>query len=397
MPGQTRPLGETFDHAAIATADATPWWRRQRDRLLQLAGEGAVYVYDLATVRARARSLQELAHIHRHFYAMKANDHPAVLREIEAAGLGFECVSGGELDHLLESIPHLSRDRILFTPNFASRREYQRVLAHDVLVTLDGLHPLAEWPELFRGRSIMLRLDPGRGDGHHAHVRTAGDDSKFGITLDQLEETARLTRATGATVVGLHAHVGSGITEPGRWAETGAVLAEAANRFDRVRILDLGGGLGVPDIPGQPGLDLAAMDEALAPLHEGWPEFELWLEPGRFLTAEAGALLARVTQVKDKGRLRFVGVETGMNSLIRPALYGAYHHVVNLSRLDEPATEPVHVVGPICESGDVLAGARRLPPAREDDVLLFANAGAYGRVMSSDYNRRTPAREVILP
>jgi diaminopimelate decarboxylase/aspartate kinase len=126
------------------------------------------------------------------------------------------------------------------------------------------------------------------------------------------------------------------------------------------------------------------------------PRFELWLEPGRFLVATAGVLLARVTQVKHKGEVTYVGLETGMNSLIRPALYGAYHPLVNLSRLGEPATWIAHVVGPICETGDILGRSRRLPPTAEGDVILIANAGAYGRVMSSRYNLREPAGEALL-
>jgi diaminopimelate decarboxylase/aspartate kinase len=126
------------------------------------------------------------------------------------------------------------------------------------------------------------------------------------------------------------------------------------------------------------------------------PGVDLWLEPGRYFVANAGVLLARVTQTKSKGGTRYVGVTTGMNSLIRPALYGSWHEIVNLTRLDAPATERVNVVGPICESGDVLGLDRLLPPTQEDDVLLIANVGAYGRSMSSNYNLREPAIEVMI-
>ena len=127
------------------------------------------------------------------------------------------------------------------------------------------------------------------------------------------------------------------------------------------------------------------------------PGVALWIEPGRYLVAAAGALIARVTQTKSKDDVRYVGIATGMNSLIRPALYGAWHEIVNLTRLDEPATEIVNVVGPICESADFLGHDRLLPPTREGDVLLIANAGAYGRAMSSHYNLREPAQEFVLP
>jgi diaminopimelate decarboxylase/aspartate kinase len=123
---------------------------------------------------------------------------------------------------------------------------------------------------------------------------------------------------------------------------------------------------------------------------------EIWLEPGRYLAAECGILLARVTQLKTKGRYQYLGVSTGMNSLIRPALYGAYHEIVNLSRINDKADQHYRVVGPICESGDVIGESRFLPASDEGDIILIANTGAYGRVMSSHYNRRCPAGEILL-
>jgi diaminopimelate decarboxylase/aspartate kinase len=228
-------------------------------------------------------------------------------------------------------------------------------------------------------------------------VRTAGAQSKFGIAPEALGEVERLVAAHDVRVIGLHAHAGSGVRVSGAWAETAAFLGTVAARFPAVRILDVGGGLGVPERPGQSPLDLEQMDAELQRVKESHPGRELWLEPGRFLVAQAGVLLARVVQVKHKGDVVYVGLETGMNSLIRPALYGAYHPIVNLSRLDEPPTLTAHVVGPICETGDVLGRSRRLAPASEGDVILIANAGAYGRVMSSWYNLRPPAGERVLP
>jgi diaminopimelate decarboxylase/aspartate kinase len=227
-------------------------------------------------------------------------------------------------------------------------------------------------------------------------VHTAGSQSKFGITVEQLETLAESAAACGARIVGLHAHVGSGIRSWERWSETALLLAEASEHFPDARILDLGGGLGVPEKPGQSPLDLSALSDSLARFHAAHPRFELWLEPGRFLVATSGVLLATVTQVKSKGEHHYVGIDTGMNSLIRPALYGAYHEIVNLSRLGEPQTMIADVVGPICESGDTFGYARALAPAREGDVLLVATTGAYGHSMSSHYNLRQPADEALL-
>ena len=173
-------------------------------------------------------------------------------------------------------------------------------------------------------------------------------------------------------------------------------LIEVAGHFPGVRAIDLGGGLGVPEKPGDKAFDLKKLDETLADIRGAYPKYNLWLEPGRFLVAQAGVLLTRVTQTKGKGEMQYLGVATGMNSLIRPALYGAYHEIVNLTRADETPSETVTIVGPICETGDRLGSDRLLPPTREGDVLAIANAGAYGYVMSSRYNQREPAGEVII-
>lgn len=394
---------ELFDEPGEESADGLherghrEWWQNRRADLLAIAAErGPVYAYDAGTLRASAEALRALDAVDRVFYSVKANCHPEVLRVFHDTGLGFECVSAAELVHVRGLFPGLDGSRLLFTPNFAPCEEYRQGFEMGACVTLDNLHPLREWPEIFRGREVFLRLDPGRGRGHHAHVRTAGTQSKFGLAPEQMAEIEGLLAACGARVVGLHAHSGSGIRTPEAWSEVALFLSAAAERFPDARVLDLGGGLGVPERPGQSPLDLGNLGELLRRFKAANPRFELWLEPGRFLVAQAGVLLARVTQIKHKGDVTWVGLETGMNSLVRPPLYGAYHAIVNLSRLDEPATWNAHVVGPICETGDILGRSRRLPPTKEGDVLLIANAGAYGRVMSSWYNLREPAGEVVV-
>ena len=164
--------------------------------------------------------------------------------------------------------------------------------------------------------------------------------------------------------------------------------------------LDLGGGLGIPSHPDEPHFDLAGMDAALLDVRSRWPDdrgaYRIWIEPGRYLVGESGVLLTRVTQTKGKGDRRYVGVATGMNALIRPSLYGAHHEIVNLSRIDEPATQVATIVGPICETGDTLGRDRSMPACDEGDVILIASVGAYGRVMSSQYNLRPTPVEIVL-
>jgi len=216
------------------------------------------------------------------------------------------------------------------------------------------------------------------------------------VPLFEVDELSGLLERANATVIGVHAHSGSGIHDPHNWMSIAEKLAGVAQRFPRVRVLDLGGGMGVPDRTGEPSFDLETLDKDLRVFSKRYPQYELWIEPGRFLVSQAGVLISRVTQTKGKGEMRYIGIGTGMNSLIRPALYGAYHEIVNLTRLGEPASETATIVGPICESGDKLGTDRVLPRTVENDVLLIANAGAYGYVMSSRYNLRDPAAEFVI-
>jgi len=249
---------------------------------------------------------------------------------------------------------------------------------------------------VFRGREIFLRIDPGFGRGHHSHVRTAGVHSKFGVPLSEADELAALAMSAAVRVTGLHAHTGSGIFDVANWTETGALLADLGKRFPHVAVINLGGGIGVPEQLGHGEMDLGKLARGVAELAGNFPRFEFWMEPGRFLVAKAGVLVAVVTQLKGKGDVQYVGIATGMNSLIRPALYGAHHDIRNLTRLEEPLSHPVNVVGPICESADQLGVDRWLPRTQEGDVLLIATCGAYGFAMASNYNLRPPAAEFII-
>jgi bifunctional diaminopimelate decarboxylase / aspartate kinase len=400
--GSDRVLGPTWQELFAenkAAAPAVNWWQEphMRRRLIDIATrESAAFVYDMETLDRAIASLQSVASVKRWAYAMKANWHPQILRRVYAAGMTLECVSQGELEHAFASVPALDPKRVLFTPNFAPRAEYEYGFAKGVRVTLDNLYPLKAWPEVFRGREIFLRIDPGFGRGHHSHVRTAGVHSKFGVPLSDADELLALTASAQVRVTGLHAHTGSGIFNVANWTETGALLAKLAQRFPQVTVIDLGGGIGVPEQTGHGEIDLKKLDGGVAELAQRFPRFEFWMEPGRYLVAKAGVLVAVVTQLKGKGDVQYVGIATGMNSLIRPALYGAHHDIRNLTRLEEPMSHRVSVVGPICETADQLGADRWLPQTKEGDVLLIATCGAYGYAMASNYNRRPPAAEFII-
>ncbi len=315
---------------------------------------------------------------------------------MDKEGIGFECVSIQELQRISELFPHIDKKRILFTPNFAPRTEYEAAMNLGCYVTVDNLYPLANWPELFKNREIIVRIDPGTGAGHHKHVVTGGNESKFGIDQSDITQLRTLTLENNIHVIGLHSHSGSGILTPELWEQTALLLISFLEKFPHTQFINLGGGLGVVEKPGQKPLDLQKLDARLFAIKSHYPHLRFWMEPGRFFVAESGVLLAKVTQCKEKGEVKFIGIETGMNSLIRPSLYGAYHEIVNLSRLYSKRTGFSHLVGPICESGDTLGYDRFLPQTQEGDIILIANAGAYGHCMSSHYNLRPPAQEIIL-
>ncbi|MDP3561020.1 MAG: bifunctional aspartate kinase/diaminopimelate decarboxylase [Legionellaceae bacterium] len=374
-----------------------PWWEKKQDLLLDVAkNQSPCYVYDSETQIKKADELLSLRSIDQIFYAIKANPHPAILKKLYAKNIGFECVSPQELDLVLALFPNIDRHMILFTPNFAAKSEYQYGLLQGCYLTIDSLYPLEHWPEIFRDQEILLRIDSGCGAGHHKFVCTGGNESKFGIPSADLDTAVALLNQHHIHVVGLHAHSGSGILSPDLWQETALMLAKEIERFPKVKFINLGGGLGIVEKPGQQPLNLSALDESLLAVKSQYPSVSIWLEPGRFFVAESGVLLAKVTQCKEKGKVRFVGIETGMNSLLRPMLYGAYHNIVNLTRLNDENKGFAHIVGPICESGDTLGYDRVLPDTFENDIILIATTGAYGHCMSSSYNLRPPAQEIIL-
>ena len=386
------------DVGTAPRAARTHWWQSCRQALLAVADEHTPsYVYHLPTVAGQADKIARIDALERRFYAIKANAHPAILAVLAEHGFSFECVSVGELEHVLRHIPDLPRDRLQFTPSFATRADYAaaRELAH--WITVDSLYPLQHWPELFAGQALTLRLDPGYGLGHHAHVKTGGAESKFGLALADLPAFTRLAGKIGARIDVIHAHVGSGVTDKSHWAGLFAQLAGYADSIGTVKAINVGGGLGVPYQEADDDFDIEALADAMAECRKRWPQYGIWMEPGRFMSAECGVLLARVSQVVDKLGVRRIGLDAGMNALMRPALYQSKHRIVNLSRLGDAEDRRVDVVGPICESTDVLARAVNLPEATaENDVILIDTAGAYGFVMANQYNIRSLPREVIL-
>ena len=225
-----------------------------------------------------------------------------------------------------------------------------------------------------------------------------GVAAKFGLSLARFDAFLREARKLDLRISGLHAHLGSGIDDPRYWRQVYANLAGLADNVGTIETIDIGGGLPVPYTPDASVFDLALWRDGLDEIKAAYPRYGLVVEPGRYLVAESGALLLTVTQVIEKDGVHRIGCDAGMNALLRPALYEAYHGIHNLSRLDDTASTTTYdVVGPICESSDVLGRSRLLPAATaEGDVLLVADAGAYGTAMANTYNLRALPAEDLL-
>jgi len=397
-------FGESF--ADLETAPSLPASPPSPHRLARVAADLAAkhgtpfYVYELDRVEAQIQRLRTaLDHSRaRLAYACKANFHPALFFLMRDQGVGIDAVSPMEVERALQcGIP---ADQVLFTANNVSVETLLAVHDQGVRVNLGSLSDVRRFAAHRAGTEVFLRTNPGIGAGHHAHVVTGGMDSKFGILAEDLQEAREILAARDIRVVGLHAHIGSGSLDAAPHLEAARRLVAAATAFPHLRSLNVGGGLGVPYRRGEPEFALesygAGLREMLQSLEAALGRtLELWVEPGRFLVAQAGTLVARVTCRKETAGHIYVGLDSGMNHLVRPALYGAYHAIRNLSAPGAPL-ESVDVVGNICESADVFAMSRPLPSPQEGHLLAIENAGAYGFAMASHYNLWPLPREFVL-
>ncbi len=377
----------TFDNAALlraAESFGTP-----------------TYVYSERVLRRQCESLRR--HMSgipfRLLYAMKANSCPAVLRILLDEGLGIDAVSPGEL-HLALRVG-FPPERILFSANNMTDAEMKDAASLRVLLNIGELSRLEKFGRYAPGSAVCVRLNPQVGAGHHEHVITAGERSKFGIPVEQIDAIHDVVRCHDLHIVGLHQHIGSGIMSAETLWKAMTVLLEAADSFAKIRFLNFGGGLGIAYSPDDRPINLNDFGERIVEPLQAFSDrhpsegLSFWFEPGRFLTAEAGVLLVGVNTLKtNRGRV-FAGTDSGMNHLVRPAIYGAYHAIYNLSNPEGRPAE-YDVAGNICESGDVFARTRQVQEIREGDVLAILDAGAYAMAMASEYNFRPLPAEALL-
>jgi diaminopimelate decarboxylase len=364
-----------------------------------------VYIYDAGVIRAQIERVRGAfaALPFQPFYAMKANGALAILRLIREGGFGCDCVSPGEI--YIARRAGFTPEQIWFTCSNVSDDDLRDVGDERIVINVNSMSEIDRVLALGLPNPIALRVNPDVGAGHHADVVTAGGGVKFGIDLAEVSSARMVVEDGGRKVVGLHAHIGSGVDDLAPLLESARRLLDLSGEFANLRFINFGGGLSIPYRPGEHEFPIAAYGEELTriadrPLRAR--NLTAILEPGRYVAAQSGTLLARVTAKRISGGLTWIGCDTGFNHLVRPSKYGAYHHIVNASQQSE-AKEDVVVAGNLCESGDVFtrnaAGeveTRTIDTTQVGDLLAFRDAGAYGFSMASHYNARLLPPEVMV-
>ena len=358
-----------------------------------------LYVYDASVMERQYKRITEAfsypkVRIH---YACKALTNLSVMRLFRQWGAGLDCVSIQEVH--LGLMAGFHPDDILYTPNFAGSDEYEEAARIGVKINVDAIPMLENWGLHHKTVPICLRINPHLMAGGNEKISVGHIDSKFGISIHQMPHVLRIVESQGLIIEGLHMHTGSDILDVDVFLRGADILFEAARKFPQLKYIDLGSGFKVSYKPDDIETDVEELGEKLSQkfaefCEEIGLELTLMFEPGKFLVSEAGYLFAKCTLVKQTTSTVFVGLDTGLNHLIRPMFYGSYHKIVNVT---EPTFKPriYTVVGNICET-DTFAVDRRIAEVVEGDIIGFYNAGAYGWMMASNYNSRPRPAEVLL-
>jgi len=406
----------------------TDWLNKKgleyRDDVLYFAGMNTldiieeygtpIYVINEQMIREHYRRLKNVVNseyknnqIH---FAVKANSNLSFLKILNSEGSSFDCTSQGEIFICFKA--EISPEKIIYTGNMFTDDDFEFAVKNDVLVNLDSLSQLKRLADIYEklGKeksTISFRINPELGAGHHVHTITAGKDIKFGILEEQAIEAYRKAKEFGFKSFGIHQHIGSGIINAYDYEKPtekylNIVKTIAKTLEIKFEFIDFGGGLGIPYQPEEDPLDLNVYSEiVIKPFIEllksediGEPAFKI--EPGRYLSAESSIILTQINTIKNNGYKLFAGVNAGFNTLLRPVLYNSYHHIILCNKKGKEKTLTYDVAGPICESGDILGKNRELLKLNEKEFLAILDVGAYGFVMSSTYNSRPRAAEILI-
>lgn len=364
-----------------------------------------LYVYNETILRQRCRELKNLVS-YKNFivnYSAKANSNLELLKIVNEEGLYVDAMSPGEIFINLKA--GFPPEKIFYISNNVDDDEFLYAINAGVKISVDSVSQLEKYGKLNPGGEITFRLNPGVGAGHHKKVVTGGKKTKFGIEMRFLNEVKAILKKYNLKLIGINQHIGSLFMEGDAYAESASAILNFAKEFDNLEFIDLGGGFGIPyhKQEGQARLDLQSLGARLSEIINNFvteygKEIQFKIEPGRYIAAECGVLLGRVHTVKENYDLKYVGTDLGFNVLVRPVMYDSHHDVEIYRKNGQVSTkkESVRIVGNICETGDIIAKDRELPEIFEEDLIGVLDAGAYGFVMSSNYNNRLRPAEVFI-
>lgn len=372
------------------------------DQLVQIAEQFGtpVYIYHAEKIKSQYEKLVAGFSVldTKIFYAIKALTNINILRYIKSIGCNVDCSSINEVKMALHA--GFEPNNILYTSNGISFAEIEEAVAAGVNINIDSLSNLEKFGKKYgHNYPVGVRLRPNILAGGNLKISTGHNKSKFGIPVEQIAELETIVKANNIFIRTLHIHTGSEIKDADVFVKGIEVLFDLIPHFPELEVIDLGGGFKVPYHPHEKETDIALLGQKLKQAFDAHPladhqKLQVWFEPGKFLVSECGYLVAQVNVLKENGEVDIAGVNTGLNHLIRPMMYDAYHHIKNISNpLGEE--KKYMVTGYICET-DTFASDRLLNEIREGDYLVFYNAGAYGFEMSSNYNSRYKPAEVLV-
>ncbi|MCX9020751.1 diaminopimelate decarboxylase [Citrobacter portucalensis] len=381
------------------------------DNLLRLPAEFGcpVWVYDAQIIRGQIAKLSQFDVVR---FAQKACSNIHILRLMREQGVKVDSVSLGEIERALAAGFVPGKDEIVFTADMIDEATLARVHELRIPVNAGSVDMLEQLGQVSPGHRVWLRVNPGFGHGHSQKTNTGGENSKHGIWYSDLPAALEVIQRYKLKLVGIHMHIGSGVDYAHLEQVCGAMVRQVVEFGQDLEAISAGGGLSIPYREGEEAIDTDhyfglwnAAREQIAK-HLGHP-IALEIEPGRFLVAEAGVLVAQVRSVKEMGSRHFVLIDAGFNDLMRPAMYGSYHHISALAgdgrSLEHTPHRETVVAGPLCESGDVFTQqeggnveTRLLPAVVPGDYLVLHDTGAYGASMSSNYNSRPLLPEILF-
>lgn len=364
-----------------------------------------LYVYNEKILRKRCRDLKNMV-TYPNFvvdFSAKANCNIAFLQIVRSEGLEVDAMSPGEI--YAERLAGFKPEEIFYICNNVSADEMLYAINEGVVTSVDSLSQLEQYGRLNPGGKVAVRFNPGVGAGHNEKVVTGGKKTKFAVDPVFIPEVKEILKKYDLKLIGINQHIGSLFMEPDAFVESMHYILDIADQFDDLEFIDLGGGFGIPyrkEFDEAP-LDVKTMGKKMDKILFDYAEkigrqIKFRIEPGRYISAECGLLLGTAHCVKTSYGKKYIGTDIGFNVLARPILYDSYHGIEIYRKNDIPSVkeEEVTVVGNICESGDKLAKDRTLPEIFEGDILGVLDAGAYGHVMSSNYNNRLRPAEVLI-